>query len=329
MKKANFTIFFALMLTLILSTAAAAAELIPGGMTVGLELKVRGVMVSRLLEVDTHDGKVSPAGEAGIRPGDCIVSLAGAEIQCGEDFTRRAAGLDGDTVSLTLRRDGQERTLSITPAQNKSGVWQLGMLLRDGAAGIGTVTYYDPVSGQFGALGHGVNDMDSGLLLPAEQGLVSPSVVVDIIPGKAGTPGELCGIFDSGETLGAIDSNTAFGIFGTLERFPGGDMVLETAEAGQVQPGKATILSNIKGTSVEEYEIELTRVNCSAKDGKCFVLKITDERLLKQTGGVICGMSGSPILQNGRLIGAVTHVLVNDPTRGYGIFIDKMLEAAA
>lgn len=329
MNQAKFSVFFAAALILGLSTPALAAELVPGGMTVGLELRTDGVMVSRVTEVETLEGKVSPAADAGIRAGDCIVGLAGAEIHCGQDFTDRASRLDSDTVSLTLVRDGEKRTLSITPAQSKSGIWQLGMWLRDGASGIGTVTYYDPESGQYGALGHGVNDGESGLLLPAAEGTVSPSVVVDIIPGQAGKPGELCGIFDPGCPMGGIEANTPFGIFGTLEHFPGTGGVVETAQAEEVKPGPATILSNIRGTEVEEYDIELMRVNCGARDGKSFVLKITDERLLEETGGVICGMSGSPILQDGKLVGAVTHVLVNDPTRGYGIFIDKMLSAAA
>ena len=329
MKKAGTTFFLTAALALTLSVGAAAAELIPGGMTVGLELRTDGVMVSAITDVETAAGSVSPAGDAGLRPGDCIVALNGQEIHSGDDFAKCIDGLNSGSLSVTLRRNGETHELSITPALSKSGAWQLGLRLRDGASGIGTITYYDPDSGHYGALGHGVNDAESGVLLPAAEGTVSPSVIVDVVPGKAGTPGELCGIFDPGETVGDVELNSPFGIFGSLEQFSGQADVVETAGADEVHTGPAVILSNIQGTDVEAYDIELTRVNCSARDGKSFVLKITDQRLLDATGGVICGMSGSPILQDGKLVGAVTHVLVNDPARGYGIFIDKMLETAA
>jgi len=328
MKKAKISGFFAAMLVLALGTSAFAVELVPGGMTVGLELHCSGVMVTRIVDVDTHEGKRSPAREAGLEAGDCIIRFAGADIGCGEDFMKKAAELSGSDVSVTIMRKGEERTLKVTPAQNKSGQWQLGLWLKDGASGIGTVTYYNPQSGKYGALGHGVNDMDSGLLIPAEDGKVSPSEVVDVVPGKAGKPGELCGVFDPEEVLGDIDANTPYGIFGDMDSFSGEMTVMETASADEIKTGRATILSNVKGTEVEEYDIELLRVNCAARDGRNFVIKICDERLLSHTGGVVCGMSGSPIIQNGKLIGAVTHVLVNDPTRGYGIFIENMLSAS-
>ena len=330
MKKCSITLFFAAALMCVpgLSGSAWAQELVPGGMTVGLELSAGGVVVSRLTEVDTADGKVSPAEEAGLRAGDCIVAVDGREVSCGEDFSKAMAALDGGAVELEVLRAEQSMTLEIEPAKSKDGSWQLGLWLRDGASGIGTVTYYDPVSGEYGALGHGVNDADSGALLPSESGSVSPSVIVDIVPGRAGAPGELQGMFSSEDSVGRIDANTPFGIFGVMSSFPGGEP-LETASDAEIKPGKATIYSNISGSDVEEFEIEIERVVKNAPDGKSMQIRVTDERLLKETGGIVQGMSGSPIIQDGKLVGAVTHVLVSDPTRGYGISIDTMLKAAA
>ena len=313
----------------VLGGTAFAAELVPGGMTVGLELKTGGVVVSRLTEVETSTGKVSPAEEAGLRPGDCIVAIDGEQIRCGSDFTGAIAELDGDEIDVELVRGGEKLSLELQPALGKNGSWQLGLWLRDGASGIGTVTYYDPASGEYGALGHGVNDVDSNTLLPSESGSVSPSVIVDIVRGRAGTPGELCGMFDSGDKLGSISSNTPFGIFGEMSDFPGGAETLETASDSEIRPGRATIYSNIHGSEIEEFEIEIEKVTPNAADGKSMQIRVTDERLLSETGGIIQGMSGSPIIQDGKLVGAVTHVLVSDPTRGYGISIDTMLRAAA
>ena len=328
MKKASFSIIFAVLMCFSQSVAAMAAELIPGGMVVGIELKTDGAMVSRLADVDTREGVRSPAREAGLKPGDCIVGFAGTEIHSGSDFVAQAAEMDGSDVSLTVRRDDEERIIKVSPAQNRSGDWQLGLWLRDGATGIGTVTYYDPKSGEYGALGHGVNDLESGELFPSAGGEVFSSSVDSVVKGQNGRPGELCGVFDPADTLGDIDANTPYGIFGEMEGFGGEHAAMETAAADEIKVGKATILSNLSGTEVQEYEVELTRVNCAARDGKNFLLKITDERLLEKTGGVVCGMSGSPIIQDGKLVGAVTHVLVNDLTRGYGIFIENMLDAA-
>jgi stage IV sporulation protein B len=309
-KTAKISAIFAavLALTLALGPAALAAELLPGGMTVGLSLKTKGVLVSRLCEVETASGPVSPARDAGLRPGDCILRVEGEDVTDGADLVRRLSELDGGAVALTISRGGEETVVSVTPACGTDGAWQLGLLLRDGAAGIGTVTYVDPASGQYGALGHGVNDVDSGALLPGGDGTVSPSVIVDVVPGAPGAPGELCGVFDPAEAVGDIDRNTPFGIFGDLERYDAAAGTVETAGAQEVHTGKATILSNISGDKVEEYAVELTRVNCGARDGRCFVIKVTDPRLLEVTGGILCGMSGSPILQDGKLVGAVTHV---------------------
>ncbi|MGE4354752.1 MAG: SpoIVB peptidase S55 domain-containing protein, partial [Oscillospiraceae bacterium] len=242
MKKIKITKFLAILLVCVLAlqTAALAAErLVPGGMTVGLELKTRGIVVSRLTEVETESGMVSPAKEAGIVPGDCIIKLDGNEIGSGKEFVDYVSKLDGGEISVTLMRTEKQLQFTVTPAKSKIGVWQLGMWLRDGASGIGTVTYYDPESGKYGALGHGVNDIDNGLILPIMDGKVCRSTIMDIISGKNGCPGELCGIIDPQTELGDIETNTPFGIFGVLTSFPGKNDGVETVSDAEIKIGKA------------------------------------------------------------------------------------------
>ncbi len=312
-----------------LQTIAVAAEkLVPGGMTVGLELSTPGVMISQVTEVETETGKVSPARDAGLEVGDCIVKIGSTDIETGAEFIDRVAHLDENAVSITFYRGEKLMQKTITPVKSAEGVFQLGLWLRDGASGIGTVTYFDPETGAYGALGHGISDADNGLLLPLNGGYLCESVVVDVIEGKNGTPGELCGLYDSEAKIGVIDFNTHFGIFGVMSDIPEAGELVEVASFEEVVIGEATILSNIKDSVIEEYTIEIVEMDIAVQNGKNFVIKITDEELLANTGGIVQGMSGSPILQNGKLVGAVTHVLVNDPSMGYGIFIENMLESA-
>lgn len=324
-----FSVVMAVALVITLDVAASASQmLVAGGMTVGIELETNGVVVSRLAEVETETGKACPARDAGIMVGDCIVKIGGSDINSGSDFIEAMGSLNGEKISVTVERGSSKTQLSITPVLSTTGSWQLGMWLRDGASGIGTVTFYDPDSGVYGALGHGVYDVDNGTLMPSSGGTISPSVVVDIIAGEAGVPGELCGYFDARENLGSIAVNTDFGIYGTMSEPSNCGQAMETAENSEICSGPATILSNISGDVVCEYSVEILQVDQNSSDGKNMIISITDPDLLAQTGGIVQGMSGSPILQNGKLVGAVTHVFVSDPTRGYGIFIESMLETA-
>ena len=193
--------------------------------------------------------------------------------------------------------------------------------------GVGTLTYYDPATGRYGALGHGISDETSGVLMPLRDGSVLSAVIADARPGGHGTAGELVGSFAPGDRIGAIERNCLFGIFGTLDAPPDGDAI-ETAAADAVKTGSATILSTVAGEDVRAYTVDISRVY---HDGGCtrFLITVTDPDLLAATGGIVQGMSGSPILQNGRLIGAVTHVLLSDPAKGYGVSIDDMLAASA
>jgi len=228
-----------------------------------------------------------------------------------------------------VRRDGQNLTLSVAPEQNEQGAYAIGAWIRDSMAGIGTVTFYDPETGAFGALGHGITDTDTALLMPFASGSVLPSTVKAVNPGTVGQAGELRGDFDLTCELGQLSANTTAGIFGTMAA--GGELEelgepMPVASPDEVQTGAATILANVEGDQVKEYDIEILKLLDNG-DGREMLISVTDPELLEITGGIVQGMSGSPILQNGKFVGAVTHVLLNDPTKGYGIFLETMLSA--
>lgn len=320
----------ALSLLLALSVLAAPAlaegtrELVPVGRTVGIEASTDGLLVVSLSEVETAEGKVSPAAEGGIQPGDMIVRLGNCEVSTSEDFAKAAACLDGSPVAVQLMRGGELIQYTVTPALSvEDGCWRLGLWLRDGIAGIGTVTFYDPETGLFGALGHSINDADTGVLLPLGEGFITTATVSDVLKGEKGRAGELHGAFDTGSRLGCVQQNTPSGIFGTTDCGFAGTAVPVAADE-EIENGPATILANVAGSEVREYSVEISR----AQSGGRLMVTVTDPALLAATGGIVQGMSGSPILQNGKLCGAVTHVLISDPTRGYGITISSMLSAA-
>lgn len=305
-----------LALILLASPAFAAKLLVPVGQAVGLELQGGGVTV-----VEVASG--SPGERAGLLPGD-ILSEADGKVLTTPDALLRALSDSRGSLSLTVRRGKDTLTIQAAP---ESGTRRLGITVRKGMAGIGTITYYDPATGCFGALGHGVSD-PSGTLLSLESGTVLQASVADVEKGKIGTPGRLRGEFSPAQVLGELTRNTSYGVFGrSKEGWPG--LALPVAEPEEVQVGPATILSNVSGTEVREYSVEILKIYPGERScGRNLLLHVTDPRLLEATGGIVQGQSGSPIVQNGRFVGAVTHVLVNDPTMGYGIFLKTMLNAA-
>lgn len=317
----------------LLSLAAAPAaravdELVPMGCAIGIELETGGVMVSGFSEVRTDGGTRSPAAEAGMMVGDVITAVGKRSTGSAAELLSALSSLDGGTVDVTVRREEKEMLLHVAPAKSAEGRWQLGLWLRDSVSGIGTVTYYDPETGSFGALGHGINDMESGKLLPIEGGSITGADVIDVVKGAPGAPGELCGKPDPDQVLGDLRRNTGCGVFGTA-RFDSAGAPMPVASEQEVRLGPATILATVSGGQVEEYRVEVSRIYRQPQDHRFLMLTVTDPRLLEQTGGIVQGMSGSPILQDGKLIGAVTHVLLSDATRGYGISIREMLDAAA
>lgn len=230
-------------------------------------------------------------------------------------------------MELAVSRDGEDLRLTAEPVLSGDGTYRLGAWIRDSMAGIGTVTFYDPDTGTFGALGHGITDADTGLLMPLGDGAVMDASVKAVKRGAAGEPGELKGSFDLEHDRGELYANTDRGVFGVMEDFDFAGSAVPVAAPGEVRTGGAVIRANVSGDGVEEYAIEITRV-LEQTGVQNLLLRVTDQRLIDQTGGIVQGMSGSPILQDGKLVGAVTHVMVNDPQKGYGILIENMLSAA-
>ena len=296
--------------------------LAPVGHTVGIKLFSRGVVVVKLSEGGT------PAKACGLRTGDVIVKCSGSAVTSTEQFQALLQTSNGERMDLQVDRSGGSVNVSVEPAQNDQGVYCIGAWIRDSMAGIGTMTYYDPATGAFGALGHGITDVDTAQLMPFADGAILPSTVKAVKRGEPGAAGELRGDFDLTCDLGQLYANTSSGIFGTLG--PDAEILREVKPlpVGAAKTGPAVIRANVRGDQVEEYDIEVLKVVGDAADGRDMVLSVTDPALLEETGGIIQGMSGSPIIQDGQIVGAVTHVLLNDPTKGYGILIDHMLEAS-
>lgn len=298
---------------------AESGRLVAVGRTVGLELALDGVYV---VKFDADKG-AAPAQEAGIKIGDQIVSVNGTALRRSEEL--RNAIIQGHGADLIFRVRRGEKDMSFTVRPTYAGTaWRIGIYVQDRIAGLGTVTYYNPETGRFGALGHGVNT--AGFLPAVRSGSATESEITSVQKGKTGRPGELLGSSLPDEPIGLVDACTDRGIFGHSDkRLQGSDVAV--AEREEITTGPAEILCNVAGTSVQAYSVEIEGLSFGSEACKNLRLHITDPALLEQTGGIVQGMSGSPILQNGKLIGAVTHVLVQDPTRGYGIYIRNMLSA--
>ena len=319
-------------------TAPAFAEsgngarpmLVPMGQAIGIKLFSDGVLVVGLSPIETEQGALCPGRACGLKEGDVITGVNGRQVDTIEEVQRAVAADSGGELTIRAMRGKKSLQLTAAPVQNKEGEYQLGVWLRDSMAGIGTMTFYDPESGAFGALGHGVNDVDTSILMPMESGAIMAAEVSGVERGVSGTPGALQGDFDMSGDLGTLRANTPQGVFGTIgsKTFAQGREQLPAAKPSEVRTGEAFILSNIRGKQVERFSVEITKINPDSDGDRNLMLRVTDPRLLEATGGIVQGMSGSPILQNGKLIGAVTHVLINSPEKGYGIFIENMLEAA-
>ena len=299
--------------------ARAARLLVPVGQVIGLKLD------SPHITVAAYDDLLgSCARSAGLKIGDEILSIENTPIHSAEDIRSLLQQHTGP-LSMTVRRGENQRQLQLTPEQTDDGP-RLGVYLRQGIAGIGTVTFYDPQTGLFGTLGHGVSDA-KGNLLQLTQGQAYEASIQSVNRGRSGQPGQLKGT--AGDAFGALHRNTAQGVFGQTRRgFPG--QCQPVADYGSIRTGPAAIRCNVTGGTPQEYSVDILKIYPETRpDGRNFLLKVTDPALLEATGGIVQGMSGSPIIQDGQLIGAVTHVLVNDPAMGYGIFIENMLDAAA
>jgi stage IV sporulation protein B len=311
-------------------------KVIPGGQSIGVKLNTLGVLVVGHHLVETEQGKKSPGEIAGIRVGDIITGINGKKIETMSDVSPciQEAGKTGKPLRLEISRDNRKFETQLVPLKDKHDhAYRIGLYIRDSAAGIGTMTFYDPITKKYGALGHVISDMDTRKPIVVEDGQIMKSTVTSIEKGSHGNPGEKLARFSSDkEVIGNITHNSPFGIFGKLSKpIENGvlDKAIPVALSHQVKEGKAKILTVVEDDKVEEFDIEIvSTVPQKFPATKGMVIKVTDQRLLKKTGGIVQGMSGSPIIQDGKLIGAVTHVFVNDPTSGYGVHIEWMLNEA-
>ena len=321
---------------LALAPPARAAEqprtLVPVGRAVGVKLFSDGVMVVGFSEVASDQGRAAPARDCGLREGDIITHINREEVDTIEEV--QAALQQAGDAGLSIRALRDDQTIQFTAHAvrcGSDGQYKLGAWIRDSMAGIGTVTFWDPESGTFGALGHGINDVDTAQLMPLQSGSILYSDVAGVKKGEKGAPGELKGAFQPDRDQGTLYANTPGGVFGTLGSgdFFQNSQAVAVADRDEVRTGPAVILSNVSGDEVREYAVEITRIfPQNGEDTRDLMLKVTDPDLLAATGGIVQGMSGSPILQDGKLVGAVTHVLVNDPQQGYGILAQRMLQLA-
>ena len=322
-------VFVAFLVALsLLITVSAVDSLVPLGHTAGIKLSSRGAMVVSLATSDADN----PCRLAGIGPGDIIRSVDEKEISGNRDLREIVLKCEGKSLSVEYQRGEETKKCTITPRLGDNGEYSIGVFIRDSIAGIGTMTYYDPETKSYGALGHGVCDGETNSIIPVDHGSLMGSSVREVKQGKSGQPGELCGDYEAKDEFATIEKNTNSGIFGKVkneESLHIGREAYPVAKKDEIKKGKATILSNIEGDGVCEYEIEITAISKNGEKTKNMMIRAVDPKLLSKTGGIVRGMSGSPIIQNGKIVGAVTHVLVNDPTRGYAIFIENMLDAAA
>ena len=308
--------------------ATGESVLIPGGIPFGVKFTTNGILVVGFCDVDSEQGKINPAYNAGLRTGDIILKLNDRTVRNADILGSMMESSGGQPFTVTFTRANREQTVTVTPAYSVSeGKYKTGIWIRDGGAGIGTVTFIDPQSGMFAGLGHGICDGDTGQLIPMNRGSVIDVTISGIVRGQAGSPGEVKGYFNHAK-IGSVFGNTECGVFGLLTDIPTAcGKAVPVAAPGEIHDGKADLLCSLDTDTVTRYAVTISAIHPDATSNKCFTVTVTDPALIAKTGGIIQGMSGSPIIQDGKLVGAVTHVLVNDPTRGYGIFIENMLKS--
>lgn len=297
------------------------------GTPFGVKMFTDGVLVVDFSEIETENGRRCPASESGLLEGDLIKAINKTDVFRNEDVAEIIEKSEGKELSFSVLRNGKAMEISLIPEmlKDQSG-YKAGFWVRDSSAGIGTLTFYDPEDLSFAGLGHAVCDIDTGTVLPFSSGEIVPAAITKIKKGVSGAPGELGGAFIGKDDLGTVKINNETGLYGTLEYTIEG-IEMPVAHKQDIYEGSAVILSTVEGTEAEEYDILIEKITLSDDSlTKNMVIKVVDEELIEATGGIVQGMSGSPIIQDGKLIGAVTHVLVNDPTKGYGIFAENMLE---
>ena len=325
----TFFVVMALSIGVFAQSSGENLKLIVGGVPFGVKFNTQGVVVISIECVETQKGNKSPAADAGLKPKDIIIEANGKGINSVEALQNICESSNGAPINITYLRDGKEHKTKITPAYSKSqSKYRLGVNIKDSGAGLGTVTYIEPETLEFAGLGHGICDSESGKLVPMSRGLVTDVTVSGIKKGVSGAPGEIKGYFGSSKK-GTLYKNTECGVYGIFTHLPeGAGEAMCIGDRNEICEGEAYIICTLDSSGPKRYNVEISNIDRSAIGSKCFTIKIKDKSLINLTGGIVQGMSGSPVIQNGKLVGAVTHVLINDPTVGYGIFIENMLSAA-
>ncbi len=328
--KLNFSFFGLLPVKTVSVDIVSNRQVIACGNTVGVRLKLDGILVIGISDVEYNGQKLIPVKNSGIRSGCVITRINDKAVKDIGELVDEINNSGGKPLKISYESGINRGEAMVSPVMSSEDKkYHIGLWVRDSTAGIGTLTFYDSTTNIFGALGHGITDIDTGTLMSVKSGDILESSILGVKIGKSGEPGELKGIFAEDTRLGVIQMNSDIGIYGKLNAGAAEKICGRAYPVGvrtDITEGPATILSNIEGKNIEEYSINIQKVSRQSMNGsKGMIIRITDRRLLNVTGGIVQGMSGSPIIQNGRIIGAVTHVLVNDPTHGYGIFIETML----
>lgn len=331
-KKLTLNLFDKLPLKAINVSVLPRTKVIPVGNIAGVKLYTSGVLVVGMSEIEGKDNKIyKPYENTGIKEGDTITKINNKYISSTDDLIDNVNKSNGDTIEVTYIQNEQKKECNITPVKTNENEYKIGLWVRDSAAGVGTVTFYEPATKTFGALGHGIADIDTGELLNIASGEFVTTRILNITKGEKGNPGKIQGTIENQQTIGEISKNTGFGIYGKVDNISSLEIdaskEMEVALRDEIKLGKAKILCSLDNKNVQEYEIEIKKIYKENNyNNKSMEIEITDENLINKTGGIIQGMSGSPIIQNGKFIGAVTHVLVNNPKEGYAIFGDLMLK---
>lgn len=306
-----------------------SSQVVVSGAPFGIKMFTEGVMVVGLSEIPTASGTANPAQDAGIKIGDIIKKINGKQVTSNEDTAQIISLSQGRPMTVELVRKNEPLTVTLQAVQGEDGSWRAGIWVRDSSAGVGTMTFYDPATQTFAGLGHAVCDVDTGEILPLMSGEIVPVLINGVVKSQSGTPGELRGTFTSTSAIGQLKINSETGVYGSMLQTPSEGLTVPLAMKQEICEGPATILTTLSGNTPKEYQIVIEKINLQdANPTKNMVIRVTDPDLLEIAGGIVQGMSGSPILQNGKLVGAVTHVFVNQPTRGYAIFAENMLKTA-
>lgn len=327
----NLNLFGAITVKEVSVNVIPKTTVVPLGNSIGMKLYTKGVLVVGMSQIETDNNeKKKPYENSGIEQGDTILEVNNNAVENTEDLIKEVEKSEGNTINIKYLRNEKTMQTDITPVKSKN-TYKIGLWVRDAAAGVGTLTFYEPKTNLFMALGHGISDIDTEEIVNIANGELVTANIVSITKGRKGYPGEIRGTIDQGRTIGTIYKNTNFGVYGTVKNknYLEADLTkeMEVATRSEIKEGKAQIICQLENSNKKKYDIEIEKIYTNNnQNNKSMLIKITDKELLEKTGGIIQGMSGAPIIQEGKFIGAVTNVLVNDPTQGYGVFADIMIK---